>query len=120
MGHHFRQMVEMAEDEGHERTMSDRALLTRILGCVMVYRRRFIVTVALVVASAAIGIVMPYVWKVAIDGYIIPFGDGSLDGEALMRGLAWLGAAYILLTVGSYAVETLKRYLLEYIGQSVM
>lgn len=120
MGHHFRHMAEMAEDEGYERTMSDRALLARILGCVMVYRRRFLVTVALVVASAVIGIVMPYIWKVAIDGYIIPFGDGLLDGEALMRGLAWLGAAYILLTVGSYAVETLKRYLLEYIGQSVM
>jgi ABC-type multidrug transport system fused ATPase/permease subunit len=120
-GHH---MGSSLDEEETERTMSDRALFSKLISYVWVYKRRVLVCLGLVLLGTALSLVMPYLWKIAIDDYITPLtatapGEGVTASEAI-RGLTWIAAAYVVIAVGSYLVNVLRAYLLNWIGRSVM
>ncbi len=110
----------MIEEDEMERTIPDRVLLSRLIPYVMTYKRRFILSVVLVILATAVGLIMPFLLKIAIDDYITPFTDGVLTASQAMAGVVWVALAYLVLGVSSYGINALRDYVLHWIGLSVM
>jgi len=108
-----------AKDE-EERRMPDRVLLGRVLECVMPYKKRFIASILLALIGSAMGLVLPYLMKMAIDNYIVPFGRGEVSASVVMNGITWLSLAYLALATLGYGIQAGRSYLLNWIGHSVM
>jgi len=115
----MKMLVTSAEEE-EERRMPDRVLLRRVLDCVMPYKKRFVASILLALIGSAMGLVMPYLMKMAIDNYIVPFGRGEVSASVVMNGIKWLSLAYLALAILGYGIQAGRSYLLNWIGHSVM
>jgi ATP-binding cassette, subfamily B, multidrug efflux pump len=89
----------------------DRTLLKRLLVYLRPHRGAVALAFALIVAMAALDLVPPYLYKVAIDRYI-GRGDSS--------GLPALAALYLLTLALAFAVRFAQVYILQLTGQRVM
>ncbi len=113
-------MLVTSGEEEEERRMPDRVLFRRVLDCVMPYKKRFVASILLALIGSAMGLVMPYLMKMAIDNYIVPFGTGEVSASVVMNGIMWLSLAYLALAILGYGIQAGRSYLLNWIGHSVM
>src|SRR5919204_3723594 len=74
----------------------DRALIARLLVFLLPYRRPIAVSMVLALASSGLGLLQPYLIKVAIDG-------GIRGGDARTLTLACLG--FVLAVLGFWATS---------------
>ncbi len=110
----------MMEDEGFEREMPDRALMARLWSFLMDYKKRFIASVILVSSGSVLGVVQPYLLKVAIDDYINPAAEGVIEASAAVEGLAWVAGGLVALAITSYLISLARHYLMNWMGHSIM
>ncbi|MBI4410843.1 MAG: ABC transporter ATP-binding protein [Gemmatimonadetes bacterium] len=85
--------------------------MRRLLRYLRPYRGRVALAVVLLLASALLQLIGPWLTKVALDR-AIPGKDGAL--------LAWLAAAYLGSLLAGFALEYLQTLLTTWLGQRVM
>jgi ABC-type multidrug transport system fused ATPase/permease subunit len=99
------------EEERHKRKISDRTLIARLLKYLLKYKRRFIITVAAVVAVSLTGLLPPYLLKVAVDSYV---ANGDLAGLTSISVI--LVGVYLVNWVSDYQ----RTYQMSWMGQNMV
>ena len=112
------------EEERHERKISDRALIARLLKYLLKYKRRFIITVVTVIVVSLTGLLPPYLLKVAVDNYIanrdflgLTFISMILVGVYLTNWVSNYQRTYQMLWMGQNMVNELRNQLFSHLQE---
>jgi ATP-binding cassette subfamily B protein len=97
----------------------DTRLLQRLWPYLRPHLRRLAGAVVLVLLITALEVALPYVTKMAIDGYIVP-RSGDLPVPARLAGIARLTGVFLVLAAASFAANFFQVQAMEAIGQRVM
>src|SRR5262249_29934488 len=89
----------------------DSKLMKRLLIYLRPYRGRIIIAIVLMLCTAGLQILAPYLVKVAIDKYI-----STRD----LQGLTMISLVYLVLLVAQMMIEYFQVFLLQMTGQHVM
>jgi len=89
----------------------DARLMRRLLTYLRPYTRQTALALGAILVSSALGLLQPWLMKIAIDEHIAP---GRLDG----LGLVVLG--FLAALAGVFALEFYETYTLQMIGQRIM
>ena len=89
----------------------DARLMRRLLTYLRPHRRAVVVSLAAIVGYSGLQLAQPYLTKVAIDDHIITGNLDGLDGIAL---------AFLVVLVGSFALEYVQTYTMQMMGQRIM
>lgn len=113
-------IIEDEEERTHE--YADSALLKRLVGYLLAYRKLFALDVILVAADIVLAIAAPFVLRQAID---VDFPSGNLQalaGTALLyvviQIIVWLsayGSGYVMSTMGQSAVYKMRQELYQHL-----
>ncbi len=98
-------------DEQEKGRVWDAHVVSRMLAYIVPYRSSMVIAFVLTVISAALGLAVPYLIKIAIDQHIVNRDVAGLDRIAL----ATVGAF-----VGLYVSSAIQQYLLSLTGQRVL
>jgi ATP-binding cassette subfamily B protein len=98
----------------------DAQLMRRLLRYVKPYRGLFALAVALSFVVTALELVIPYITKTAIDGYIVPATRGALPFERAFQGVLTLALVFTGVLLARLLTAFGQTYLLQYTGQRVM
>jgi len=102
----------LIDEEETKRTLPDRVLIKRLLGYMARYRVNFAVIILLLLVSAVLGVVGPYLLgPVAIDQCI---AQGNLSA------LYWVAVVYVGVYVLSWLVGCVQTYLRFWLGQRMI
>jgi len=102
----------LIDEEETKRTVPDRVLIRRLLGYMARYKLYFSVIISLLLVSAGLGIVGPYLLgPIAIDQYI-RHGDAT--------GLYWIAIVYVVVYLLTWVVSTAQTYLRFWLGQRLV
>ena len=85
--------------------------MRRLLGYLWPYRLQAAGALLAIVAGSVLQLAQPYLMKVAIDRYIAA-GD--------LAGLNLIALGFLAILVGSFLLEFLQTYVLQYVGQRIM
>ena len=89
----------------------DARLMRWLLTYLRPHRRAVVVSLAAIVGYSGLQLAQPYLTKVAIDDHIITGNLDGLDGIAL---------AFLVVLVGSFALEYVQTYTMQMMGQRIM
>ena len=89
----------------------DARLMRRLLTYLRPHRRAVVVSLAAIVGYSGLQLAQPYLTKVAIDDHITTGNLDGLDGIAL---------AFLVVLVGSFALEYVQTYTMQMMGQRIM
>ncbi|HET6267658.1 MAG TPA: ABC transporter ATP-binding protein [Acidobacteriota bacterium] len=89
----------------------DSKLMKRLLIYLRPYRGRIIIAIVLMLCTAGLQILAPYLVKVAIDKYI---------SKRDLQGLTMISLVYLVLLVAQMMIEYFQVFLLQMTGQHVM
>ena len=99
----------MSDLERNRKSTYDLKILRWILGFLGKYRSHFALSLLLMIAAAALEITVPYLIKVAVDGYIYPTWSRAEAGKETERALSGLGTgAALALADGGFLVDFQK------------
>lgn len=99
------------EEEKRERKVSDRALIARLAKYVLKYKWRFTIAVVAVLVTSLTALLPPYLFKVAIDSYIIK-GD--------LAGLGFISLILICIYLVNWVTDYQRTYQISWIGQNMV
>ena len=99
------------EEEQVQTREYDWGLMKRLLVYLKPYRARIIIALFLLVATAALQVVTPYLVKIAIDRYI---GNHDLAGLSKIAGL------YFLVLIVQMSLSYCQVYIMQMTGQHIM
>jgi ABC-type multidrug transport system fused ATPase/permease subunit len=97
--------------EEQEGALFDRRVVLRMLSYLRPYTGKMLVAFVFVLVESGLTLLIPYLFKVAIDSYIT---TGDLPGLNKIALLA--GAAYI----GLFVASVVERYLISWVGERVL
>ena len=100
-----------SETERRKRTVSDSALLRRIMAYGKPYKSKLIVLVVSLVVSSLCNTLMPTLHKIAIDEII---GLGALDG------FLWWVPIFIGVTVIIFVTQYVQQYMTAFVGENMI
>ncbi|MCX5975624.1 MAG: ABC transporter ATP-binding protein [Coprothermobacterota bacterium] len=100
-----------AENIQEPRTQSDRALLRFFWGYLKRFPLLLIASVAVILASALVNLILPYILRIAIDQYIIP-GDFAGVYPLIGIALAAAGAWFVLVFFRALVTNVLGQRLM--------
>ncbi|MCJ7770554.1 ABC transporter ATP-binding protein/permease [Candidatus Bathyarchaeota archaeon] len=100
-----------SETERRKRTVSDSALLRRIMAYGKPYKSKLIVLVVSLVVSSLCNTLMPTLHKIAIDEII---GPGALDG------FLWWVPIFIGVTVIIFVTQYVQQYMTAFVGENMI
>src|SRR5512134_3071489 len=89
----------------------DARLMRRLLRYIKPYRKSASIAVAFIIAAAIVGVLPPYLTKIAIDRYI-----ETKD----LAGLHWIAALYVCVLLGEFALSYGQTWVMNMMGQRVM
>lgn len=89
----------------------DAQLMRRLLGYLRPYKGAVAIALAAIIGTSLLQLAQPYLIKVAIDEHI---ATGNLDG---LEGIA---LAFLLILLGSFALEFTQTWMLQMTGQRIM
>ena len=98
----------------------DARLMRRLLQYVRPYRGLFALAIALSFGVTALELVIPYITKTAIDGYIVPAARGALPFEHAFQGVLTLALLFVGVLLLRLLTAFGQTYLLQHTGQRVM
>ena len=98
----------------------DARLAKRLLGYLRPYRRRVLFALALTVAINPLELVSPYLFKVAVDSYIVPVTGGHVALLGGLRGLAWVTAAFLATLLLGFTLQYAQIRVMQRVGQETM
>ena len=97
----------------------DARLIRRLLGYVRPYREITLLAIGLLLLASFTDLVGPYLYRVAIDRYIVPGAKGGATAGNL-RGVAGVAALYLLILGVGFGARWLQGYLMQFVGQRAM
>ncbi|MGI8588232.1 MAG: ABC transporter ATP-binding protein [Chloroflexia bacterium] len=89
----------------------DHRMMQRLLGYLRPYHRQMVVALVMIFATGAVELVPPYLFKLAIDRYIVPRD---------LSGMPMVLALFVLALVGGFIFRYAQNYIMQQIGQNVM
>jgi ATP-binding cassette subfamily B protein len=102
----------------------DTRLMRRLAGYLRPYRTLVAASVALLIISSLVGIVGPYLTKIAIDRYLNPQPVSSPFDPYLpvdrWEGLNLVALVYLATLLAGFVFSYAQTYLMQYTGQRVM
>jgi ATP-binding cassette subfamily B protein len=98
----------------------DARLMRRLLRYLRPYRARVVTAVLLALVTGLLGAVVPYLFKVGVDSYLVPGIERSIDFETAMSGLEWVAVIFLCALVLSFALSYLQMLVMQIVGQNVM
>ena len=107
-------------DEEELGKLYDARIARRLLGYVRPYKRKMVAALLLTVSISLLVQVGPMLSKWAIDGYIKPAVDGTINRETAFRGIGLIATAYILVLIVNLMLGYFQELLLNTIGQNAM
>jgi len=111
--------VHFQEDEILGKTY-DANMIRRLLRYVRPYRGATGLAIGLLLLASATDLVGPYLYRVAIDRYILP---GSVNARPItgdLRGVARIAALYLLILGIGFGARWVQSYLMQFVGQRAM
>ena len=106
------------EDEIVGRTYDTR-LIRRLLEYVRPYHVPTTLAVVLLLVASLTDLVGPYLYRIAIDRYIVP-GAGKGSTAVDLRGVAGVAAVYLLVLGVGFVARWSQTYLMQVVGQRAM
>jgi ATP-binding cassette, subfamily B, multidrug efflux pump len=106
------------EDEILGRTYDVR-LIRRLLGYVRPYHTPTALAILLLLVASLTDLVGPYLYRIAIDRYIVP-GAGRGSTAVDLRGVGGVAAVYLLVLGVGFVARWLQTYLMQVVGQRAM
>jgi len=97
----------------------DARLIGRLLGYVRPYRGVTGLAVALLLLASFTDLVGPYLYRIAIDRYIVPGAAGGARAGDL-RGVAQIAVLYLGVLGIGFIARWLQSYLMQVVGQRAM
>ncbi|MCW5980181.1 MAG: ABC transporter ATP-binding protein [Bryobacteraceae bacterium] len=104
----------------------DWRLIRRLMRYMKPYWRIAAISLLLVLVHSAFQVVAPLLTKTAVDRYLVPakhakqiFPEGFLSDDP-MRGLAQLGAIYMVVIVATLLIQYVQSYMMQWTGQRAM
>jgi ATP-binding cassette subfamily B protein len=98
----------------------DVRLTRRLLGYLRPYKWRVVFALALTLLINPLELVSPYLFKVAVDSYIIPVVGNRLLLRAGLIGLGWVTLAYLATLVVGFALQYAQITVMQRVGQETM
>ena len=89
----------------------DGRLMRRLMGYLRPYKRLVAVALGALIGGSALQLAQPYLMKVAIDRYIATHD---------LAGLNLVALGFLAILAGSFVLEFLQTYILQYVGQRIM
>ncbi|HTD47084.1 MAG TPA: ABC transporter transmembrane domain-containing protein, partial [bacterium] len=111
--------VRFQEDEIIGKTY-DVSLIRRLLRYVRPYRGATGLAIALLLLASATDLVGPYLYRIAIDRYILPGSVNAGPVAADLRGVAQIAALYLLILAIGFSARWVQSYLMQFVGQRAM
>ena len=99
------------EEDKHTRKTRDRVLLARMLGYLLNYRWRFILTVVAVVVVSLTGLLPPYFLQVAIDNHL---------ANSDFAGLTFIAIVMISVYIINWVSNYLRTYQMSWMGENMV
>ncbi len=109
-----------ANDEAELGKLYDARIARRLLGYVRPYKRKIAAAIFLTTAISLLLQIGPILTRWAIDGFIKPGVEGSIDQETAFRGIGLIVTAYILVLAVNLMLGYFQELLLNTIGQNAM
>lgn len=98
----------------------DAQLTRRLLGYLRPYKGRVLFALALTLAINPLELVNPYLFKVAVDSYIVPVIGGHVALAAGLRGLAWVVLGFLATLVFGFTLAYIQIRVMQRVGQQTM
>ncbi len=98
----------------------DARLTKRLLGYLRPYKGRVLFALTLTLAVNPLELVSPYLFKVAVDSYIVPVTGKRLALQAGLVGLAWMTLAFLATLGLGFALQYIQIRVMQRVGQETM
>jgi ATP-binding cassette subfamily B protein len=103
----------------------DSRLMRRLLTYLRPYKWHVVVALAAIILKSVADVLGPFLTKIAIDKYLVKAPNaqswlGNRLSDSPLTGIAQIGGLYIGLLLGTFALEFVQTYLMQWTGQKVM
>jgi ATP-binding cassette, subfamily B, multidrug efflux pump len=98
----------------------DSQLTRRLLKYLRPYRWHVALAVSITLGVTAMELVGPYLFHVAIDGYILPGFAGTITKDIALTGLLWTVAVYAGSIIGGFGLQYIQVRIMQWVGQETM
>jgi ATP-binding cassette subfamily B multidrug efflux pump len=98
----------------------DGRLMRRLLRYLRPYRGRVIGALVLSTITSGLAIVPPYLFKLAVDSYLIPAIGGHINFPVAMTGLRWVTVIFFCSLALSFALQFFQVLMMQLVGQQAM
>jgi ATP-binding cassette subfamily B multidrug efflux pump len=98
----------------------DSALTRRLMKYLRPYRWQVVAAVSITLGVTAMEIVSPYLFHVAVDNYIVPGFNSSINPHTALLGLLWVVAASAGALLGSFGLQYAQVRIMQWVGQETM
>ena len=98
----------------------DTHLTGRLLKYLHPYRWHVALAVSITLGVTAMELVGPYLFHVAIDGYILPGFAATISHSAALAGLWWTVMVYAGSIAGGFGLQYIQVRIMQWVGQETM
>jgi ATP-binding cassette, subfamily B, multidrug efflux pump len=112
-------MTDIREEEKLGK-LYDSRLTRRLLQYLRPYKWWVFFALVLAVAVAPLEIVGPYLFKVAVDSYIVPVINNHLSYAVAMRALGWITVGFFVALLASFGLQYVQMRVMQRVGQEIM
>ena len=107
----------------------DGRLMRRLLQYLRPYKWHVVVALAAIILKSGLDVLGPFLTKIAIDKYLAQSPNshsyshswiGDRLSSAPLVGIAQIGGLYVGILLGTFALEFIQTYLMQWTGQKVM
>jgi len=98
----------------------DTQLTRRLLGYLRPYRWRVFLALSITIGVAAMDLVGPYLFHVALDDYIDPGFSHLITRHAAIIGLWWVVLAFLGSLLASFGLQYAQVRIMQVVGQKTM
>ncbi len=98
----------------------DARLMRRLLRYLRPYHWQVAAAVGFSLVYAGLSSVGPYLFKVAVDDYLLPATRGAVSAGDALRGIEWVAAAFFAALVLVFAFQFFQVRMMQRVGQQAM
>jgi ATP-binding cassette subfamily B protein len=98
----------------------DARLMRRLLSYLRPYRWRVVAAVVLSVFTAALAVVPPYLFKLAVDSYLVPAIGNHVAFDVAMAGLRWVTVVFFCALAMAFGLQFVQVLVMQLVGQQAM
>jgi ATP-binding cassette subfamily B protein len=98
----------------------DTQLTRRLMGYLRPYRGRVALAVSITIGVAAMDLVGPYLFHIALDSYIDPGFAHMITRRAALMGLRWVVLAFLVSLLASFGLQYAQVRIMQVVGQRTM